>query len=277
MPPAEHVGRGIAKEQSMRWIGLLFALLVNAVPLYGVYRLGWSASTVVALYWAENLALAVFTCARIWLHRKLTRKRGHWRGGTIGVKVNDKLVTGGLLTEYALLAFPFTLVHGIFVVALVALGASNHSDSAAWQFSRVQFEQGLQWILAALVLEFVIDAATMRSRSFAWLKAYVGRRTGRVLIMHFVIIFGMFGMMAMQSPFAMLYVLIGFKTLWDVFASDAAADPRSLPTEPPAWVLATAARLGKDGGGAKKARADWQRSREQQIRAAVEDEETQPA
>src|SRR3954467_12002220 len=81
---------------SMRWIGLLFALLVNAVPLYGVHNLGWSASTVVALYWSENLALAFFTCARIALHRKLTRKRGHWRGGTIGVKVNDKLVTGGL-------------------------------------------------------------------------------------------------------------------------------------------------------------------------------------
>jgi len=260
----------------MRWIGLLFALLVNAIPLYGVYRLGWSASTVVALYWAENLALAVFTCARIALHRTLTRKRGHWRGGTIGVTVNDKLVTGGLLKEYAVMAFSFTLAHGIFVVAVCAIGASDHSDNAVWQFSRTQFEQGLQWILAALVLEFVIDAATMRSRSFAWLKAYVGRRTGRVLIMHFVIIFGMFGMMAMESPFAMLYVLIGFKTLWDVFASDAAANPRSLPTEPPAWVLATAARLGKDGSGAKKAREDWQRSREQQIRAAVEDEETQP-
>jgi Family of unknown function (DUF6498) len=260
----------------MRWVGLLFALLVNAIPLYGVRNLGWSASTVVALYWSENLALAFFTCARIALHRRLTRKRGHWRGGTIGVKVNNQLVTGGLLKEYAVLAFPFTLVHGIFVIAFVGIGASNHSESA-WQFSRVQYTQGLQWILAALALEFVLDAATMRSRSFAWLKAYVGKRTGRVLIMHFVIIIGMFAMMAMDSPYAMLYVLIGFKTLWDVFASSSSANPRELPMEPPAWVLRTAERLGKDGGGARKARADWQRNREEQIRAAVEDEQVMPA
>ena len=261
----------------MRWVGLLFALLINAIPLYGVYRLGWSASTIVALYWTENLLGAVFTCARIALHRRLTRKRGHWRGGTVGIQVNGRTVTSGLLAEYATLAFSFTLVHGIFVAAFLAIGASNHGDSPAWQFSRAQFAQGLQWMLATLAVEFVIDAFTIRSRSFAWLKGYVGQRTGRVLIMHFVIIFGLFAMMAMDSPYAMLYVLIGFKTLWDVFASNASANPRELPTEPPAWVLKTAERLGKDGGGARKAREDWQRNREQQIRAAVEDEQTQPA
>ena len=95
--------------------------------------------------------------------------------------------------------------------------------------------------------------------------------------MHFVIIFGMFAMMAMDSPYAMLYVLIGFKTLWDVFASNAAANPRQLPAEPPSWVLKTAESLGKDQGGAEKIRRDWERNREQQIRAAEEDEQVVPA
>jgi hypothetical protein len=261
----------------MRVVSLLFALLVNAIPLYGVHNLGWSASTVIALYWVENLAIAVFTCARIALHRKLTRKRGHWRGGTMGVKVNDKLVTSGLLGEYAVMAFVFTLAHGVFVAAFVFIGASNHGDSPAWQFSREQFTLGLQWLLVALVLEFLLDAATLRSRSFAWIKAYVGQRTGRVLIMHFVIIIGMFAMMATESPFAMLYVLIALKTLWDVFASTASGRPQALPTEPPGWVASLADKTAKGKHGAQEMQREWTRNRDNMIRAAQEDEEVMPA
>src|SRR5262249_47419261 len=213
--------------------GLVFTLLVNAIPLYGVQYRGWSASTVVALYWSENLAIAVFTCARIWLHRKLTRKRGHWRGGTLQVSSNGKLLTSGLLGEYATLAFVFTLAHGIFVGAFIGIGASNHGDSPAWQFSREQFVLGVQWLLIALTVEFFLDAVTMRSRSFAWIKAYVGQRTGRVLIMHFVIIAGMGLMMATDSPFAVLYVLIALKTAWDLLASNRVARADTLPEQPP--------------------------------------------
>jgi hypothetical protein len=257
-------------------LSLLFALLVNAIPLYGVHNLGWSASTVIALYWVENLAIGVFTCARIALHRTLTRKRGHWRGGTMGVKVNDRPLKTGLLGEYAVLAFGFTLAHGVFVAAFVFIGASNH-DSPAWQFSREQFTLGLQWLLIALTLEFLLDATTLRSRSFAWIKGYVGQRSGRVLIMHFVIIIGMFAMMATQSPFAMLYVLIALKTLWDVLASGTAARPQALPTEPPGWVATLADKTAKGKHGADEMRRDWKRNRDDMIRAAQEDEEVMPA
>lgn len=261
----------------MRVFSLLFALLINAIPLYGVKVLGWSASTVVGLYWFENVLVAVFTCARIALHRKLTRKRGHWRGGTIGVKVNDKLLTSGLLAEYATLAFTFTFAHGIFVGGFLLIAADNHSDNPLWQFSREQFVQGAQWMTAAIVAEFLLDAATIRSRSFAWLRAYVGRRTGRVLIMHLTIIFGMGAMMATESPFAVLYALIAFKTLWDLGASAAGANPGSLPDEPPAWLGKVGDSVGKDQGGAAKMRADWKRKVEQQRRAALEDEQVMPA
>ena len=257
----------------MRWLNLLFVLLVNAVPLYGVKQLGWSASTVVVLYWFENLMIAFFTCARIALHRKLTRKRGHWRGGQLGTKVGDKPSTAGLLGEYATMAFVFTLAHGIFVGGFVAI-AADHSREAIWQFSRMQFMQGAQWMALALVADFIVDAAAMRGRSFAWMRAYVDKRMGRVLIMHFVIILGMGAMMLTESPFAMLYALIGVKTLWDL-AANTNSSPAALPEEPPEWAL----KLGSMQKGVSPAQiaAKWKQQREAMIRAAKEDEEVLPA
>jgi len=259
----------------MRWINLLFVLAVNAVPLNGVRELGWSASTVVVLYWFENLLIAVFTCARIALHRKLTRKRGHWRAGQLEVQVNGKPLRSGLLGEYATMAFVFTLAHGIFVFAFTAIADSNHPDDPRWAFSAAQFWQGARWMAIALVAEFLIDAATMRSRSFAWIRAYVGSRMGRVIVMHLAIIFGMWGMMATESPFAVLYVLIGLKTLWDLVASNASARPSALPDEPPAWALKLGAQ--QHGRDIAAQRAAWKRTVEEQKRGAIEDEEVMPA
>jgi len=261
----------------MRYLSLLFVLLVNAVPLYGAKELGWSPSNIVVLYWFENLLIAVFTCARIALHRKLTRKRGHWRKGQLGTKVNDKPSGQGLLGEYALMAFVFTLAHGIFVAAFVFIGRENHPGDVLWAFSAEQFRQGAMWMAAALAAEFLVDAASIRSRSFAWIKAYVGQRMGRVVIMHLAIIFGMWGMMATESPFAVLYVLIGLKTLWDLAASNASAKADTLPAEPPGWALKLADAVAKDKGGAAEMQRDWKNSIEQTRRNAIEDEQVVPA
>jgi hypothetical protein len=257
----------------MRWLNLLFVLLVNAVPLYGVFELGWSASTVVVLYWFENLLSVFFTSARIALHRWLTRKRGHWRAGQLGTKVGDKPSTAGLLGEFATMALVFTLAHGVFVLAFTAIAADNHTDDPRWAFSRAQFVQGAQWMALALVADFGVDAVAMRQRSFAWLKAYVGARMGRVIIMHLAIIFGMWGMMMTESPFAVLYVLIGLKTLWDLVATGATA--KELPEEPPAWALKIGAQ--QHGRSIDAQRAEWKRQVEAQKRAAIEDEQVMPA
>ena len=245
---------------SFAWINLPFTL----------------ALMVVVLYWVENLLVAIFTCARILLHRMLTHKSGHWRTGQLGTKVNDKPSGLGLLGEYATIAFVFTLAHGIFVGAFILIASQNHSDNPLWAFSGEQLRRGVQWMAAAMTLEFAIDAATMRSRSFAWIKAYVGKPMGRVLVMHLAIIFGMWGMLATESPFAVLYVLIALKTLWDLASSTAGAKAADVPAQPPAWLGKFANAVGKDRGGAAKMRADWQRYVEQMKQAAIQDEEVTP-
>ena len=193
----------------MRWLNLLFVLLVNAVPLYGVKELGWSASTVVVLYWFENLLTVFFTCARIALHRRLTRKRGYWRKGQLGTKINDKPSTAGLLGEYAAMAIIFTLAHGIFVGGFVLIAADHNSGDPRWAFSGTQFWQGAQWMAIALVADFLVDAATIRQRSFAWMRHYVGQRVGRVILLHLTLYLRHGRHDDDPVAVAVLYVLIG--------------------------------------------------------------------
>lgn len=245
---------------------LLFALLINAIPLYGVEFQGWSGTTVIVLYWFENLLVTVFTCARIALHRQLTRKRGHWRRDVLTGGRSNSGASLHLLGEYSLFAFMFTLAHGVFVGAFVLIARSGEVRDAAWQFSSEQFARGALWMLAAILLEFLFDAATIRSRSFAWIKALAGLGMGRVFVLQLTLIFGMWAMKVMDSPIAMVYALIGFKTLWDLVSSTTRMQATDLPKEPPKWALLLA---GKTTDLAN----DWARKREAMIRTAQEDEQ----
>jgi len=265
----------------MAWINALFALLVNAVPLYGVKFLGWSATTIVVLYWFENLLTAIFTCVRIVAHRAMTRKRGHWRGGQLGsdIKINDKpFKASSLLQEYAILAFVFTLAHGVFVGGFMLIFAQNHGDEPLWQFSADQFRQGVLTIFAVMVAELIVDLTGMRSRSFAWMRAYVQQRMGRVFVMHLTLIFGMVAMAATQSPFAVLYVLIGLKTLWDLAAAtrSAKANANTRPDEPPVRPLKVPDTATKKQDGATATRKDGKVSGERARQLAIEDELPMP-
>jgi len=260
--------------RSSRLPSLLLVLLVNAVPIVGVLRYGWSATNVLVLFWFENLLIAIFTCLRIALHRKLTRKRGYWRGGQVGVQVNGKTVKSGLLGEYAVMAFPFTLAHGVFVAVIALMLAQNHADDPMWQLSWVQVGRGVGIIAAMLAVEFLADLATLRSRSFAWMKDYMQRRTGRVIVLHLAIIFGMFAMAMTDSPLGILYVLLGLKALAEVgsvFGQGAVQKSESEP--PPAWALKMVDKLGKDKGASAAFMKEWEREQETNRRNAIEDEE----
>lgn len=244
----------------MRWLNLLFVLLANAVPLVGIQRFGWSATTVLVLYWFENLLIAGFTCVRIAAHRAITRKRGHWRAGQLGLLVNGKPSTSGLLGEYATMAFVFTLAHGVFVGMIAVFAGNKHPDDPIWQFSVVQFRQGATWIAAILAVELAVDLAGMKSLSYAALKSQVQARMGRIFVMHMTIILGMFAMTLTDSPFAVLYTLIAFKTLWEL-----------------ATIRQGHARATVLHGAMSAQDADAQGETATQRRSALEDEQAMPA
>ncbi|HEV2607861.1 MAG TPA: DUF6498-containing protein [Xanthomonadaceae bacterium] len=200
----------------MRWLNLLFVLLTNGVPLYGVKLLGWSATNVLVLYWFENLLTAVFTCVRIMVHRQLTAARGYSRSNQLGLLVNGKPFTGGLLAEYATMAFVFTFAQGIFVWPMVVFAGNEDTNAAMWRFSGSQFQQGAEWIALTLALNLAIDLAGIMAWSYDQIENYAKARMGRVIVLHLTIILGMFAMLATHAPIVILYVLIALKTLSDL-------------------------------------------------------------
>ncbi|HMB42788.1 MAG TPA: DUF6498-containing protein [Luteimonas sp.] len=258
-------------------LNLLMALLINAVPAYGIARLGWSVPTVLVLYWLENLSVALLTILRIVMHRRWTRKRGHWRGqADIKFMVDGKPTTPKtFLSGYAGFAVTFTLAHGVFVFAICAILAQEYPDEAQWHVSAAQLQQGGLWMIAFLVVDLLVDLPRLRNGSFAWLKQSVERRMSRVLILHLAIIFGMWVMFATESPFSVVYMLIGLKTLADVASSLSSEKP--LSDKPPDGVLKAADNMkaGKDVDSAALAKR-WRDKLASEQRQALEDEQVMP-
>jgi Family of unknown function (DUF6498) len=251
---------------------LIETLAVNAIPLYGLVRADWSLATLLVVYWGENLLNTVFVGARIWLHRTLTRKRGHWsarRETTITTRVGDKTTTRvssgttTLLASFVTTNLVFTLAHGIFVLAFVyaILGVGPSGPS---------LRRGLLGILAAQAMGLVMDAATIRARSFAWIQQRADAALGRMLVLHLGLIGGAFLLAWTERPTSFFLAFVVLKLLFDL----AGAMPwrGELPVEPPR-LLRTLGSLVKTPG----VEAVWKKEVEAQRRKQAEDEEPMPA
>jgi len=259
---------------------VVLALLINAVPLIGVLYFEWSAINVLVLYWFENLMIGFGTLIRLVLHRRWTRKRGYWRhSNRLGIQVNNKPAEMGLIGEYATGTFGFTLGHGIFVGAIAMIVHQNYPDQPMWQLSWAQVFRGAMAIAAFLGIELALDLTRIRSASFAAIRDYAQARMGRIIVLHLAIIFGMMGMAWSGSPMAVLYVLIGLKTLADLLGVATRGAPKieDSDTPPPVWTMKMADKLGKDKGGATGFLKKWEAERDQVRKNAIEDEKPMPA
>lgn len=259
----------------MGLLDLLFVLVLNAVPLYGVYVLGWSAITVLLLYWFENLLTAVTTSIRIRLHRDWTRKRGHWRAKQLSSSFGRIDGSSTLLADYASAAFTFTIVHGVFVALFVAFGRHLHAGDPLWQLSPAQFAQGAACFALAAGVDLAGDLRTLRLRPFAWIKAYARRRLLRVVVLQLVIILGMAAVDASDGPVGVVCLLIIAKTLADVFGSR--FERNVMPEKPPEWFGGAASAIGQLAGSTLDPMTMWQQARQAAIDAAHEDEQVMPA
>ncbi|MDZ4812644.1 MAG: DUF6498-containing protein [Pseudomonadota bacterium] len=245
---------------------LLIAILLNVVPLIGVWKFGWSGGTVLLLFWVESLLGHFAAMIKIRRHAALTRKRGH----VAYVSVDQRGGGGSYFAHFTRIALIFTFAHGFFLGVILAMLAVNRPELTQFNVSWDNFKLGFGLVLLLLVVDLIIDLPQLAQRSFYWLESSTGKRLTRVLVMHLTLIFGFGAMAVFESPIAMLMVFLALKTLLDAGTSmykDDASFESTYPKKPPAILRFLDKYRKKDGAqtgsAAKKETLDefWARGR----------------
>lgn len=241
-------------------------LCMNAIPVSGVVFDGWTPATALALYWCENLVATLLIAVRIAIHRRLTRRRGHYR---FQVNVKDQRGTRTkqltFLTEFLVVGLGFCLAHGIFLVALLIMVVKVSPNTT-------QLFQGLRWMVLAQVGSCLLDLLQLRQWPFAVMKKQADLLMGRIVLIQLALMGGMFFAAFSSRPEAFFAVFGALKTLSDV-ASRIPYNPKP-GLEAPRWFLWFANRLEKRiPGKPGQDPATWWRETTLAERRRVEEDE----
>lgn len=210
------------------------------MPAFGVLAADWTASTALALYWCENVLVALLVGLRLWLHRRATAKRGHWEAGLSGSR-RKRGSRSTFLGEFLSTALIFTAGHALFLALILFVVIPDQFPDAGG-VDPIALLQGICVVSIFLLLGFLYDAIGLESRTFAWVKRLANLVLGRVVVVHMTIIFGMMGMAWLGGPRGFFLVFAGSKTLSDLSAMTGSGRPDS--SEPPGCLMAPIRALG---------------------------------
>lgn len=199
-----------------RSVSLAALVVSNLLPLVGVFYWGWDVGALVVLYWSENLILGACTLLKMLWAAPL----------------------GGLLSgSFFLIHYGgFCAVHGVFVL-LLAVGHEPDifSGGDTWPlflvFVQLLFEVIREvlsiappaWLFAfaALAVSHGISLALNYFHGGEYrvqtVKTLMAAPYKRIVILHFAIIAGGFGVAAVGSPLPLLVLLVVLKLGLDVW------------------------------------------------------------
>ena len=184
-------------------------VLANLPPLYGVLFLDWAVFPVVFLFWLENVIVGVLNVARMLVARPDD-------GASWIFKV---IMIPFFVVHYGM----FTLVHGMFVIALFGgrrVGA-NGFPTPAFVASLIS-EYHLWWAVLALAashtFSFLANYLGRGEYRTVTLQALMSRPYGRVVVLHLAIIGGGFLLVSLGSPVAGVALLVALKIGLDIHA-----------------------------------------------------------
>ncbi|MCI1711032.1 MAG: DUF6498-containing protein [Chiayiivirga sp.] len=208
---------------------VLFALLVNAIPAWGVFTQGWSVGTLLILFWWENLLGVLLIGLHLHLHQPRSADPAYRDPAlmrVININGKDKRFAHHA-TGFLAMALPFAVVHGLFAILLPYLLGQRSGQGALWLPDSQALLTGAVMVLATLLLDFMLELPGLARRSFAVVKRRADSRMARVLILHLVLILGAFAAALFENPYGLLAVMILLKTAVDVAAACKAAPPAS--------------------------------------------------
>jgi uncharacterized protein DUF6498 len=188
-------------------ISFFILLLVNLLPVLGVFLFNWNVFIIIFLYWLENVITGFYNVLRMLTLGPYNVI--HWVG---------KIFTATFFTfHYGM----FTAVHGIFVITL--FGRETVKDlgniDPAIIFSIIT-KYKLVYVVLALFLShgisFLINYIGSGEYQRTNLKTLMMRPYTRIIVLHLVVLAGGFFVMALKSPQIGIILLVFLKTTFDL-------------------------------------------------------------
>ena len=196
---------------------LVYALLMNGIPLAAVIYTGASPAVLLLLYWFETVLMVVTGAIRIVLHRRATAMAGHYVASATSSHKDSTASSvraalgqeNDFLKGFLGITVIFTIAHGVFVLLLVFLfkiAGPVSWDDARWALNYAIVVQGifLLW-----------DLPQVRGWSFEQLGIRVGQVSIRVLVTQLGLIFGIFVAGTTGSAWGLVGTFVAMRALCD--------------------------------------------------------------
>jgi len=187
---------------------VILMVLLNAIPLYGVFQWGWKSFDLIFLYWLENLIIGA-----IMILRMVVRPYSH--------KVEFALPVFAVpffTFHYGMFCF----VHGKFVVHL--FGKSLQPELADMDVPEIILPlieaRHLFWPLMALLAYQLLDwgrDVSERGLGSDGIRQLTTAPYRRIVVLHITIIASGFVLDSLNEPLVGLLLLIAFKTGTDIY------------------------------------------------------------
>ena len=181
---------------------VLLLIAVNLIPLFGALFLGWDVGAIMLLYWMETVVIGLLNVPKIITARKPiadgsgTTPQQAGGCGLIFMAVFFMVHYGGFnLGHFMFLKDMFDLppINQEFAIALAGIAGSHLFSLIRNWFGKREFEKV--------------------SPNLQMFRPY-----GRVVVMHVVIILGGFFALMTGGGIVVLILLIGLKTIVDVYS-----------------------------------------------------------
>lgn len=179
----------------------------NLIPLLGVVIFGWKTFPLMLIFWLENVVVGLFNVLKMALVET--------EDGASGI---IKLF---LIPFFCMHYGIFTLVHGMFVIALFSGGfAGGGPVPDAGSVWRIVKSEGLIWGVLGLVASHGISFADNYIRKEEYrrtsIQMLMAQPYGRIIVLHIAILGGAFLLTALKSPVWGLILLVVLKIALDL-------------------------------------------------------------
>src|SRR6185312_2143413 len=195
--------------RDIEWLqpSVIALVLANLVPVFGVLVLNWEVFPLMFLFWFENVIVGGFNVLKM-----LTNQPA-----SVLMWIGKLFIIPFFCFHYGM----FTFVHGIFVIGLFGNRfVQGHGFPNVSTVLDVVAEYKLGWAILGLTVShgvsFVTNYIGKGEYQRVGLQQLMNQPYGRIMVMHFAILFGGFLVMALHSPTSALLLLVVLKTAFDL-------------------------------------------------------------